>query len=80
MNLTVTYDVDDEMIETIDELLESYEPSDFENQDDRDVFLSDIASALISGYEPSFFTLEESICHMLEEYLKQKGWINGKDN
>ena len=75
MKITVTYDLDEEMIEIIDELLSFYVPSDFKHKDDRDVFLADIASALILGYEP--FTLEESIIRMLEEYLKKKGWISG---
>ena len=70
MKITVTYDVDEE---AIDDILEYYEPSDFEYQDDREVFIDDIARSLMDDYPP--LSLEESICHMLEEYLKKKGWI-----
>lgn len=73
MKITVTYDLDEEVIGIIDELLSYYEPSDFKHKDDRDVFLTDIADALALIYEP--LSLEESIIHMLEEYLKKKGWI-----
>ena len=73
MKITVTYDLDEEIIETIDGILSFYEPSNFKHKDDRDIFLADIADALIVGYKP--LTLEESIIHMLEEYLKKKGWI-----
>lgn len=73
MKITVTYDVDEEMIETIDETLSFYEPSDFEHKDDRDIFLADIADILIDDYGP--LILKESIIHMLEEYLEKKGWI-----
>lgn len=73
MKITVTYEVDDEMMKTIDNILEWYEPSDFEHQDDRDVFLADIADSLLDIYSP--LSLQESITLMLEEYLKKKGWI-----
>lgn len=73
MKFTITYEVDDEMMKTIDNILEWYEPSDFEHQDDRDVFLADIADSLMDIYSP--LSLQESITLMLEEYLKQKGWI-----
>jgi hypothetical protein len=75
MKITVTYDVDEEMIETIENILEWYEPTDFEHQDDREVFLTDIAQSLIDIYSP--LSLEESIYRMVEEYLKKKGWISG---
>lgn len=71
MKITVTYDVDEEMIEIIEELLKNYKPDDFKNQDDREVFLTDIAYNLM--FESSL--LEEPVNRMLEEYLKQKGWI-----
>lgn len=71
MKITVTYDVDEEMIEIIEELLKNYKPDDFKNQDDREVFLADIAYNLM--FESSL--LEEPVNRMLEEYLKQKGWI-----
>ena len=71
MKITVTYDVDEETIENI---LEWYEPTDFEYQDDREVFITDIAQSLMDIYSP--LSLEESIYCMVEEYLKKKGWIN----
>ena len=73
MKITVTYDVDEEMIKMIEDILEYYEPSDFKHQDDREVFLGDIASTLID-ISP-VLSLEEAVCRMLEEYLKKKGWI-----
>ena len=73
MKFTVTYEIDNEMMKTIDNILEWYEPSDFEHQDDRDVFLADIADSLMDIYSP--LSLQESITLMLEDYLKKKGWI-----
>ena len=72
MKITVTYEVDDDMMEMIEDILENYEPSDFENEDDKEIFLDDIAMSLMDEYHLS---LRESIAHMLEEHLKKKGWI-----
>ena len=71
MKITITYDVDEEMMEMIDDILEDYEPSDFENQDDREVFLDDIAMRLLDEYPPS----REPIYRILKRHLKKKGWI-----
>ena len=73
MKITVTYNIDEEMMDAIDDTLSYYEPSDFEHQDDRDVFLNEIAHDLIYSYPP--LSLQESIVRMLEKYLKKKGWI-----
>ena len=55
MKFTVTYEVDEEMIKTVDNILEWYEPSDFEHQDDREVFLTDITQSLMDIYSPLAF-------------------------
>jgi hypothetical protein len=72
MKVTVTYNVDEEMMEMIEDILEDYEPSDFEHEDDREVFLADIAITLVDEYFP---LLEETIIPIVEKYLKKKGWI-----
>lgn len=77
MKITVTYEVNEEMMKELDEILEYYEPSDFEHQDDREVFLADIANVLIDFYPP--LSLEEAISHIVEEYLKKKGWIKNEN-
>jgi len=56
----------------IEDILENYEPSDFEDEDDKEIYLDDIAISLMDEYPLS---LRESIVHMLEEHLKKKGWI-----
>jgi len=70
MLITVTYDLDEDKIKTIEDILSWYGPSDFKNQDDREVFLDDIAFSLTDIYSTPL-----SWETIVEEYLKEKGWI-----
>lgn len=68
--MVITYELNEDKIKTIEDILSWYEPSDFKNQDDRDVFLGDIAFSLMDIYS-SPLSWEE----IVGEYLKKKGWI-----